>query len=110
MRYHVTANEGLRAADQTGEEHYAELLEHGSLVVGYYAPRGSDPQTPHTRDETYAIVTGSGRFRCHGDEIAVGPGDMLFVAAGEEHRFVDFTDDFGMWVFFYEPEGGEAQP
>jgi hypothetical protein len=34
---------------------------------------------------------------------------MLFVAAREEHRFVEFTDDFATWVFFYGPEGGEAE-
>jgi len=34
---------------------------------------------------------------------------MLFVAAGEEHRFTEFTDDFATWVFFYGPEGGEAE-
>jgi mannose-6-phosphate isomerase-like protein (cupin superfamily) len=34
-------------------------------------------------------------------------GDVLFVAAGVEHRFENFTDDFAAWVFFYGPEGGE---
>ena len=24
------------------------------------------------------------------------------------HRFVDFSDDFGTWVVFWGPEGGEA--
>ena len=28
-----------------------EMLRHGSLEVRFYAPRGSDPQTPHDRDE-----------------------------------------------------------
>ncbi len=32
---------------------------------------------------------------------------MLFVAAGAEHRFEDFTQDFAAWVVFYGPEGGE---
>jgi len=34
-------------------------------------------------------------------------GDVLFVAAGVEHRFSKFTDDFATWVFFYGPQGGE---
>ena len=25
-----------------------------------------------------------------------------------EYRFVNFTDDFSTWVFFYGPDGGEA--
>jgi hypothetical protein len=32
---------------------------------------------------------------------------MLFVPAGIEHRFYDFSDDFCTWVMFYGPEGGE---
>jgi hypothetical protein len=31
----------------------------------------------------------------------------LFVAAGQTHRFEDFSDDFAVWVFFYGPDGGE---
>jgi uncharacterized RmlC-like cupin family protein len=38
-----------------------------------------------------------------------GPGDFLFVPAGIEHRFVNFTDDFSTWVIFYGPKGGESQ-
>jgi mannose-6-phosphate isomerase-like protein (cupin superfamily) len=38
----------------------------------------------------------------------VEPGEVLFVPAGIEHRFEDFSDDFATWVFFYGPEGGES--
>jgi mannose-6-phosphate isomerase-like protein (cupin superfamily) len=37
-----------------------------------------------------------------------GPGEALFVAAGVEHRFEEFSDDFAAWVIFYGPDGGEA--
>ena len=36
------------------------------------------------------------------------PGDLLFVPAGVEHRFEEFSDDFAAWVFFYGPEVGEV--
>ena len=39
---------------------------------------------------------------------SVPAGEALFVPAGVEHRFEDFTPDFATWVFFYGPEGGEA--
>jgi len=26
-----------------------------------------------------------------------------------EHRFENFSDDLAVWVFFYGPEGGEAE-
>ena len=37
-------------------------------------------------------------------------GDLLFVAAGTEHRFEDFTEDLAVWVVFYGPRGGEVPP
>ena len=39
--------------------------------------------------------------------LLVETGEALFVPAGVEHRFEDFTDDFAAWVVFYGPEGGE---
>ncbi len=90
-------------------DRYIELFRHGTLAVGLYAPRGNDEQHPHTRDEVYVIVSGSGRFQRAGKDVVFGPGDVLFVAAGEEHRFVDFTQEFAAWVFFYGPEGGEPE-
>lgn len=89
-------------------ERFAKVFEHGSLQVELYAPRGTDPQSPHTRDEVYLIVRGSGVFRIGETETPFGPGDFLFVPAGVAHRFERFTDDFVAWVVFYGPEGGEA--
>jgi mannose-6-phosphate isomerase-like protein (cupin superfamily) len=89
-------------------ERFAAALEHGSLIVEIYAPRGVDPQTPHTRDEVYVVAQGRGYFINGESREAFGPGDLLFVPASVEHRFVDFTDDLIVWVIFYGPEGGEA--
>ena len=83
------------------------LLTHGTLEVHYYAPRDSDNQQPHTRDELYVVASGRGWFVRGAERVPFEPGDALFAAAGVEHRFVDFTDDFGTWVMFYGPEGGE---
>ena len=92
----------------TDSERFAAVFRHGTLSVELYAPRGHDPQQPHTRDEVYVVVSGSGTF-VHGDERdPFVPGDFLFVPAGLDHRFEDFTDDFGTWVLFYGPEGGEV--
>jgi mannose-6-phosphate isomerase-like protein (cupin superfamily) len=90
-------------------ERFVELFRHGSLSVELYAPRGVDPQGPHTRDEVYAVIRGSGWFRNGSDRHRFGPGDVLFVPAGVVHRFEEFTDDMMAWVFFYGPEGGEAE-
>jgi mannose-6-phosphate isomerase-like protein (cupin superfamily) len=87
----------------------APVLAHGSLLVKFYAPKGVDQQTPHTRDELYVIIQGSGWFVCGDQRYPFGVSDVLFVPAGVVHRFEDFTDDFCVWVVFYGPEGGEAE-
>ena len=96
------------AFEQLGEnERFTTVFRHGTLEVELYAPRGHDPQQPHTRDEVYVVVSGSGTF-VHGEaRDPFEPGDFLFVPAGQEHRFEDFTDDLSVWVLFYGPEGGE---
>ena len=87
---------------------FITLFEHGSLQVEIYAPRGHDPQQPHTRDELYVVAQGSGQFFNGETRRPVQPGDLLFVAAGRPHRFENFTADFAVWVMFYGPEGGEV--
>jgi mannose-6-phosphate isomerase-like protein (cupin superfamily) len=86
---------------------YAELFRHGTLTVEIYAPKGVDLQQPHTRDELYIVASGRGWFSVEGNRVEFSPGDALFAAAGEVHRFEDFTDDLIVWVVFYGPEGGE---
>jgi hypothetical protein len=83
------------------------VFAHGTLEVELYSPPGTDPQTPHDRDEVYVVARGSGQFFDGTRRHAVTPGAFLFVAAGQEHRFEDFTPDFAAWVFFYGPVGGE---
>ncbi len=80
----------------------------GSLRVGVYEPRGTDPQKPHDQDEIYIIETGSGVFFRDGERRPFKPGDLIFVPAGMEHRFEEFPDDFRAWVAFWGPKGGEG--
>jgi mannose-6-phosphate isomerase-like protein (cupin superfamily) len=96
-----------RIAPVTPNDISSILLKHGSMTLEYYAPRGSDQQTPHSKDEIYIIASGHGWFRTGDDRFAVRQGDALFVPAGAEHRFEDFNDAFETWVIFYGPEGGE---
>jgi mannose-6-phosphate isomerase-like protein (cupin superfamily) len=103
----IKLGEGLDRLPGPQGEQSVLLFEHGSLVVKLYAPRRSDPQTPHSRDEIYVVAQGSGTFVCGGTRRAFVPNDVLFVAARVEHRFENFSDDFAVWVFFYGPEGGE---
>ena len=104
---HLRPDSGLSRLPGAHGERFVELFTHGTLVVELYAPRGHDPQTPHTRDEIYVVARGRGTFFDGSSRASFQPGDLLFVAAGVPHRFEDFTDDLAVWVLFYGPEGGE---
>lgn len=95
-----------RLPGPTGER-YATALAHVTMKVLIYAPRGNDPQQPHAQDEVYVVVKGSGTFVRGTEHAPFKEGDVLFVPAGEVHRFENFTDDLIVWVVFYGPNGGE---
>ena len=88
-------------------ERFAVALTHGTMSVEYYAPLGDDPQTPHEQDEVYFIHRGAGELVIGADRHAFKAGDCLFVGANAEHRFENFSSDFGTWVMFWGPKGGE---
>lgn len=108
MKQEMTVASALQAVRESDDGLYGVLLEHGSMELGYYQPIEVDAQSPHDQDEIYIVQTGNGTFMRDGERIPFRPGDALFVAAGVEHRFVDFSDDFGAWVVFYGPAGGEG--
>ena len=106
--FHLNARAATSRLPGPNGERWVTVLEHGSLDLEIYAPRGTDPQTPHTRDEVYVVVHGSGWFRNGAERHRFAADDVLFVPARVEHRFEEFTDDLVVWVIFYGPEGGES--
>ena len=96
----MTVATALQAVAASGNERYGILLRHDTLEIGFYAPEGVDPQTPHDRDEVYVVHSGLGIFVLSDNEQPFDAGDVLFVPAGVEHRFRDFNEDFGTWVVF----------
>ncbi len=105
--HRLTTNNALQAL-QGHQQRFKQLFEHGSLIVEIYQPEKIDQQQPHTRDEVYVVISGSGYFVNGASRELFEPGEVLFVPAGVEHRFEEFTDDFATWVIFYGPEGGEG--
>lgn len=99
---------GPVTADWPMGEPFALALAHGTMSVEYYAPVGHDPQTPHEQDEVYCIHRGTGELVIDDERHSFKAGDCLFVAAGVEHRFENFSSDFGTWVVFWGPKGGES--
>ncbi len=91
-------------------QHFIEAFHHGTLnaklSMGRFAPR-PNRQTAHLQDELYVIVQGKGVLFHGGCHDAFQAGDLLFVSAGVEHHFEEFSDDLAVWVLFYGPQGGE---
>lgn len=85
------------------DDNFVTLMtgKHGRLLL--FAPEGEDRQTPHTQDEFYIVVSGSGSFRRGDETVPFVAGDVLFVPAGVAHRFESFSDDFQTWVIFFGP-------
>ena len=80
------------------------VFEHRSLEALVYQPEDPDRQTPHKRDEVYVVARGQAQFSDGQARRAVAPGDFIFVAAWQAHRFEDASPDFTCWVFFYGEE------
>lgn len=88
---------------------FIRALAHGSMSVEFYSPVGQDKQEPHRQDELYVVHSGRSEFYCGGERCTCAAGDVLFVPAGTEHRFENFSPDFTTWVIFWGPQGGEAR-
>ena len=106
--WHASAADAARAKLPEGRRS-AEILRHGSAEVRWYAPKGSDPQEPHDRDEIYIVASGQGTFVRGEERVAFRANDLLFVPARMQHRFEDFSADFATWVVFWGPRGGERE-
>lgn len=81
----------------------------GDLSLELFAPKNHDYQSPHSQDELYVIVRGSGAFELEDQHVEFAPGDILIVPAGKLHRFSKFSDDFAAWVLFWGPHQAQIK-
>jgi quercetin dioxygenase-like cupin family protein len=92
-----------------GQENQAwlEFLRVPSLSMGVYRLKAgqTDPQQPHTEDEVYYVLSGKAWFQAGKEQLAVGPGTLIFMERSVKHRFFDISEDLTMLVFFAPPEG-----
>lgn len=105
---HFSIEALTESATQSGNWH--EFVRSNDLSAGVYrlAAGAVDRQSPHTEDEIYYIVNGRAQFRCGDEARAVGPGDVLFVPAHVEHRFVEIDKDLVVLVVFGPAERSRA--
>jgi len=129
MARFVSKTQALSSLPGPKGERFRELFRHGTLAVEIYAPVDTDPQTPHTRDEAYVVISGSGTFvtggslggakptdlnnvnagmsqtgtRIGGEARRVKPGDIVIVPAGTPHSFSELDGPIEYLVYRFEP-------
>lgn len=81
---------------------YLEFQRSADLSTGLYvlSAGGVDRQQPHTEDEIYYVVSGTGRITVDAEEAQVGPGSIVCVGAGVPHRFHDIAEELRLLVVF----------
>lgn len=67
----------------------------------FFAPRGTDFQTFHDKDEFYFVVRGHAELIAGDARLTCDAGDVLFVEAFKEHHFEKISDDFATWAVFF---------
>jgi mannose-6-phosphate isomerase-like protein (cupin superfamily) len=101
--------EGEKDIPGPNGEHSVTLWQRGTLDVRLALRPAESPTqlTSHAQDEVYVIIRGQGVLLHDGERDPFEPGDLLFVAAGTEHCFENFSDDLAVWVIFHGPSDGE---
>jgi mannose-6-phosphate isomerase-like protein (cupin superfamily) len=91
-----------RDADGFG---YVDFFASERLSVGFavWPAGGRDRQRPHREDEVYQVLSGRAVIQVAGEERRVGPGSIVYVAAGEEHRFHSIEEELRVLVFWAPP-------
>jgi mannose-6-phosphate isomerase-like protein (cupin superfamily) len=103
---------GVYTPPDGGEaNHWILHLNSNDLSLGTYSiPAGGlDTQEPHTEDEVYVVQAGRATLETASDTVPVEPGSVVFVPAGEAHKFTDITEDLTLVVVF-APRFGSRGP
>ena len=91
---------------EAGNKRYLEFLKVPDLSMGLYVlPAGGvDPQSPHTEDEVYYVVSGKAQIKVADEDRAVQAGSIVYVAKNVEHRFHSIEAELTVIVFFAPAE------
>jgi mannose-6-phosphate isomerase-like protein (cupin superfamily) len=96
--------------DGDAPNHWVVHLTSDDLSLGTYSipAGGQDDQTPHTEDEVYVVQSGRATLVTTSGIRDVGPGSVVFVPAGERHRFTEIGEDLALLVVFAPPYESRA--
>lgn len=85
---------------------YLEFLKVPDLSMGLYVlpAGGTDPQSPHTEDEVYFVVSGRAKIKVADENRDVQTGSVVYVPKNVEHRFHSIEEELAVLVFFAPAE------
>jgi mannose-6-phosphate isomerase-like protein (cupin superfamily) len=109
---HLIGRAGTYTPPEGGESnHWIVHMTSDALSLGTYsiAAGGTDDQEPHTEDEVYVVQAGRATLVTPSGTVPVEPGSVVFVPAGETHKFTDITKDLALVVIF-APRYGSRTP
>ena len=88
---------------------YLEFLKVPDLSMGLYVlPAGAtDPQSPHTEDEVYYVVSGRAQILVAEENRDVQAGSIIYVAKNIAHRFHSIEEELTVLVFFAPAESSK---
>ena len=96
----------LISQQKSSDKLYLEFVRVPDLSMGLYVlpAGGTDPQSPHTEDEVYYVVSGRAKIRVGEEDRDVGAGSIVYVAKNVEHRFHSIEEELKVLVFFAPAE------
>lgn len=85
---------------------YLEFLKVPDLSMGLYVlpAGGTDPQSPHTEDEVYFVVSGRAKIKVAEEDRNVQAGSIVYVAKNVGHKFHSIEEELTIIVFFAPAE------
>jgi mannose-6-phosphate isomerase-like protein (cupin superfamily) len=102
----------LDAARVASGRLYHEFISVPDLSGGLYVLEAgaTDPQSPHTEDELYVVMSGRAKVRVGVDVRPIEAGSVIFVGTGVEHRFIDIEERLVLLVMFGPAEYSRGSP
>jgi mannose-6-phosphate isomerase-like protein (cupin superfamily) len=88
--------------DATTNEYFLNVFKSKGLDMGVLRLRKgeTDTQEPHSFDEVYFVIEGTGHIEIEDKMKPVNRADFIFVPANVHHRFVVGNKDLIMLYFF----------
>src|SRR5918999_4073481 len=86
----------------TINEYFRKIFKSNGLEVGILRLRKgeTDTQDPHSVDEVYFVIEGTGHIEIEDEMKPVNRGDFIFLPANVHHRFVVGNKDLMVLYLF----------